>query len=127
MRGAGDSGSRSGRGSVRSCRQFNMQSGSFESGRELGNSPKIVVVLDGPAAVVVARLCEVVLRTGQVAERAVEPPRARQVLRPIEAQMPLANLVRRIICTWAPEIGVCRKWVLRVRDWPSQTGVFGFG
>ena len=59
MRGAGDSGSRSGRGSVRSCRQFNMQSGSFESGRELANEPKIVVVLDGPvpAARSVMRSC----------------------------------------------------------------------
>ena len=28
--------------------------------------------------------------------------------------------------TWAPELGG-RKWVLRVRDWPSQNGVFGFG
>ena len=27
---------------------------------------------------------------------------------------------------WAPEFGG-RKWVLRVRDWPSQNGVFGFG
>ena len=26
---------------------------------------------------------------------------------------------------WAPEFGG-RKWVLRVRDWPSQNGVFGF-
>ena len=38
-----------GRGSVSSRRRFNTQSGSFESGMELGNSPKIVVVLDGPA------------------------------------------------------------------------------
>ena len=28
--------------------------------------------------------------------------------------------------SWAPEFGG-RKWVLRVRDWPSQDGVFGFG
>ena len=27
----------------------------------------------------------------------------------------------------APEFGVCRKWLLRVGDWPSQNGVFGFG
>ena len=27
---------------------------------------------------------------------------------------------------WAPEVGG-RKWVLRVRDWPNQNGVFGFG
>ena len=27
---------------------------------------------------------------------------------------------------WAPEFGG-RKWVLTVRDWPSQNGVFGFG
>ena len=28
--------------------------------------------------------------------------------------------------TWAPEFGG-RKWVLGVRDWPSQNGAFGFG
>ena len=38
------------RGSVSSRRRFNMQKGSFESGRELGNQPKILVVLDGPLA-----------------------------------------------------------------------------
>ena len=28
------------------------------------------------------------------------------------------------VCIWAPEFGG-RRWVLRVRDWPSQNGVFG--
>ena len=37
-----------GRGSVRSRWLFNMQNGSSESIGELGHSPKIVVVLDGP-------------------------------------------------------------------------------
>ena len=41
------------RGSVSSRWCFNMQNGSFESGKGLGNSPKIVVdlVLDGPGCV----------------------------------------------------------------------------
>ena len=37
------------RGSVSSRWWFNMQNGSFESGKELGNKPKVVVVLDGPS------------------------------------------------------------------------------
>ena len=30
------------------------------------------------------------------------------------------------VVTWAPELWG-KEWVLRVRDWPSQNGVFGFG
>ena len=34
--------------------------------------------------------------------------------------------LRQEVAYWAPEFGG-RKWVLRVRDWLSQNGVFGFG
>ena len=40
------------------------------------------------------------------------------------ARPPAALHSARAAATWAPEFGG-RKWVLRVRDWPSQNGVFG--
>ena len=52
----------------------------------------------------------------------------------IEAVRPMRHLLHGLrpshmllffwVLCWAPEFGG-REWVLRVRDWPSQNGVFG--